>query len=388
MIRTAGRHTRHAIGEMVKMYGPTRVVYNLGIVPYAKQKRVALVYLSRVHDKVIYNDEKVFHPSIAQHTVMLQQLLALGYIVDVYNCSGDKPYNFPRQATYDAIIGFGPFYMRLCQLSPSAMKILYITENAPWVVREKFAQRMKYHKKLFGHEDFTIRRNDFYTDQMFDISDAGIAMTGSHNIVRMQERLAGIVRIDANALPNPSFDIGKKDFDAARNRFVWFGSRGLIHKGLDILIEAFRELPHYQLTIYGAPASELRGWKLPPNVINRGKIEVMSRQYIDDVVMSHAFTLSLSCSEGMQTGIATCMMSGLIPLVTPETGYDDCPHALHFNGWSCEEVVRRINECASISFTQLRNRSEQVRTYAMEHYTDKAFGHNFNKTVKLLLQDN
>ena len=36
-----------------------------------------------------------------------------------------------------------------------------------------------------------------------------------------------------------------KDFDACRKRFLWFGSGGLVRKGLDLVLEAFVGMPDY-----------------------------------------------------------------------------------------------------------------------------------------------
>ncbi len=43
----------------------------------------------------------------------------------------------------------------------------------------------------------------------------------------------------------------KKDFEACRKRFLWFGSGGLIHKGLDLVLDAFAGMPECHLTICG-----------------------------------------------------------------------------------------------------------------------------------------
>ena len=42
-----------------------------------------------------------------------------------------------------------------------------------------------------------------------------------------------------------------KNFRDAKNHFLWFGSSGLIHKGLDLLLEVFKEMPDFQLHICG-----------------------------------------------------------------------------------------------------------------------------------------
>src|SRR5262249_46162318 len=42
-----------------------------------------------------------------------------------------------------------------------------------------------------------------------------------------------------------------KDFATARRNYLWLGSHGFVHKGLDLVLEAFADMPDYQLTVCG-----------------------------------------------------------------------------------------------------------------------------------------
>ena len=42
-----------------------------------------------------------------------------------------------------------------------------------------------------------------------------------------------------------------KNFEACRNHYLWLGSYGFVHKGLDLVLEAFAEMPQYHLTVCG-----------------------------------------------------------------------------------------------------------------------------------------
>ncbi len=45
--------------------------------------------------------------------------------------------------------------------------------------------------------------------------------------------------------------LADKDFDACRKTYLWFGSGGFAHKGLDLVIDAFADLPDHRLLICG-----------------------------------------------------------------------------------------------------------------------------------------
>ena len=42
-----------------------------------------------------------------------------------------------------------------------------------------------------------------------------------------------------------------KDFDRVRRRFLWLGSGGMVHKGLDLVLEAFAGMPELELVVCG-----------------------------------------------------------------------------------------------------------------------------------------
>lgn len=357
------------------------IIYNLNYNPLKKQKRVALVYL---YDKNVNAPESIcYHPNYYQHFVLIKVLISRDYIVDVYSCldkSVDESYLENLQ--YDMILGFGAVYVQLCKLFPKARKILFITENAPWVVRKNFQERVDYYYQRHSQKITMVPRNGYYSDEMFEISDEGIAMNGTFNINSMKEKLKDIKQIFSNALPSKSNTIIQKtDFEKIRNRFVWFGSSGVVHKGLDVLIDAFSELPNLQLDVYGASFDETKNFFIPGNVFFHPKVDVSSTSFINDVIATHTFVLSLSCSEGMMSGIATCMMGGLVPIVTRETGYDDCPFVITFDDWHIESVKKQLLVSSSLSNDKLAVISKNVKMWAEDHNTNQSLYERLYKFI-------
>lgn len=47
-----------------------------------------------------------------------------------------------------------------------------------------------------------------------------------------------------------------RNINEVKKNFLWMGSLGLIHKGLDLLLEIFNELPDYNLYICGSTKNE------------------------------------------------------------------------------------------------------------------------------------
>lgn len=349
-----------------------------------QQKRLAFVYIRSAWDTPVSASE-VYHPNILHQAAMLQKLCKMGYVIDFYSC-----YNCPIALTaeaytdkYDVIFGSGVQYIQLCKANPKAKKILFITENAPWVVREKYQERVAYFNTRHPEIELTDSpRNDFYNDEMFEISDAGIAVTGSYNLAGIKKRLSHTIRLNVNGLQNGNFAMkDAKDYEKTRKHFVWFGSRGFVHKGLDILIDAFNELPELQLDVYGIDEAEMKNVTIPDNVKMCGMVNVMSDVFLRNVVEQCSFVVSLSCSEGMQTGLATCMLHGLIPIVTKECGIDDQKNIVLFDAFDVESVKATLLKASRMPVEEVKEREKKIYETAKSEFSVENFAKSFKEAI-------
>lgn len=360
-----------------------KVIYNLNIDICKEQKRLAFVYLNSLYDRPYTN--QVYHVNRIHIYQLLLPFINMGYIIDIYPAEHLNNDDI-SDIKYDVIFGFGPTYMKLITNNPNALKILFITENAPWIVREKFAERLDWYKERTGKlPQYAISRTNFYVDEMFSLSDYGICINGTKNISSMQSKLRPIYQLNINALYGKHKEINK-DHKRTRRKFLWFGSTGAIHKGLDLLVEVFKRLPEYQLDVYGAGLLELKDMEFPSNIVICNKINVLSDRFIDEVVNEHSYVISLSCSEGMQSGIATCMMYGIIPIVSIETGFDDNPYAIIPESLDIDHIISIIKECASKTSEELLKLEQDVMRFASSHYTIEEFTETYNQIISKIFQ--
>jgi glycosyltransferase involved in cell wall biosynthesis len=121
---------------------------------------------------------------------------------------------------------------------------------------------------------------------------------------------------------------GDKDFEGARRRFLWFGSGGLVHKGLDLVLDAFAGLPDLHLTVCGPvererafEAAYARELYATSNIQTHGWIDVAAPEFLELARRTLALVYP-SCSEGQNGGTVTCLHAGLLAVVTAEVGVD------------------------------------------------------------------
>jgi len=187
------------------------------------------------------------------------------------------------------------------------------------------------------------------------------------------------------------FPYYEKNFDKIKKNFLWFGSSGMVHKGLDIVLDAFSELPDYHLTICGPVNREddfdkayFKELYQSQNVRSFGFIDVKSDRFLD-VIMNTNALIYPSCSEGQAGSVITCLHAGLIPIVSYESGVDVNGFGIILQKSSVDEVVESIKMLSQKPNEELRRMSKSAWLYARTHHTREKFAECYNAFVNNIL---
>lgn len=374
-------------GKFIQVVDGPQIVCNINY-NGGKQKKILLCYLSQCFEPAHYH---ISHSNVQGVLSMVNVFIKLDFCIDVCYCNDEKAYNLLQDENYDYIFGFGKTFDKLTQKNKKATAILIVTENDPNVVETKYKERIKYFRER--HPKWNVNRfkprNNFYFKETFRKYNIAIIMTSSYNINKFIKPFQKTYQINVNGLYNKSFSLINKlaVLPSTKNKFLWFGSLGLLHKGLDILIDVFELLPDFTLDIYGAVDYELKAIKsIPSNVHIMGRINVLSDEFIR-VAESHRYVISASCSEGMNTGIITCMLHGLIPIVTRETGIETQESVIEINSIKVEELAEQLKEVSNIDYNQIFMQSKNIYEYAQSTFTLENFTNRFEGIVKDIIKE-
>ena len=171
-----------------------------------------------------------------------------------------------------------------------------------------------------------------------------------------------------------------------RNRYLWFGSAGLVHKGLDVVLEAFAAMPDFHLTVCG-PISGEEGFTQAfqkelyetDNIDTVGWVDVESQAFID-ILNRCVGTIYPSASEGGGGCVITCMHAGLIPLVSREASVDIGDFGVLLKDISVAEVTAAVQGLSALPAQELQRRAQASWQHVRQHHTREAFAQKF-KTV-------
>lgn len=360
---------------------PKGFVPNINFDYVEKQKKVLLSYsscsFSYDYPSVLY------HSNSREITQFIKILIELDFCVDVIDCDYPFPNKVIGRKTYDVVIGFGEPYKLACLNSPNAIKIFYLTENLPSYVAEKSKERYIYYKKRTKNRRIGIRRDaTLFKEEYLYLSDFVIELRASPlNLDNITEYC-----ISPTGLINSNYVWMDKDFKKAKRNFLWFGSSGAIHKGLDILVDIFKRLPDLNLYIYGLDKSESFVLKAKSDNIHVcGIINVNSPLYLTEIVERCAFVILPSCSEAQSTSVITNMLHGLIPIVSRECQFPKFPFGFQLDNYTVEYVAEVVNVVAELSVEELRDRSYKTYIYAREHYVIKAYASKLKSILENII---
>lgn len=368
--------------------GKYQVNINLDLLN-SSQKKVLLCYL-HLED---VDFDKVKHANYMHANQIIKYFINNDCCIDVCACSDIFSFEILKNKKYDIVIGLGEVFKRICKSQPTAKKIILITENNPIIVSKKYAERIAYFKQRHPYIncDASMVRKGYIDEDMFELSDLAIIMNSRYNAESMKHYFDKEYLINSNAFINSEYVFDRANLEnrieQIKRNFLWFGSDGLIHKGVDILIDAFKEMPEFAINFYGLSTAERRLFhKLRvSNTLDCGRVNVQKTEFIDKIVNQHCFIIFPSCSEGMSTAVATCMAHGIIPILTKECGFEPNEYIIELGGWHIEDIKCAVKRAISMNNEDILNFREGCFQYARKNFSLEKFDSSFENIMDDIL---
>lgn len=180
----------------------------------------------------------------------------------------------------------------------------------------------------------------------------------------------------------------KKSYVEKKRNYIWFGSSGLVHKGLDIVLEAFKQMPEYQLYVCG-PIVEDEGFVHcykemlfnTPNIHLEGWVDVTSDKF-NEIINNCIGIVYPSCAEGQAGSVVTCMRAGLIPIVSKESGVDVYDFGMLLQECSIEEIKKSVSRISGLKTGIIKEMSLKAWKYANKTHSKENYVSNFQKAIE------
>ncbi len=321
------------------------------------------------------------HTNIWQSMKMAETFVELGYEVDVIHWTND---HFVPTEPYAFFVDVRRNLERLAPLlNKDCVKIMHL--DTAHILFHNVAEASRL-LQLQRRRGVTLKA------RRYEIPNLGIehadyaTATGNDFVVSTFD----YAQKKIFKLPSPcavSMSQPKKDWERCRSHFLWFSSSGLVHKGLDLALEAFKALPECHLTIC-APmdgekdfvAAYYKELYETPNITTLGWIDIDSEQF-QEIANACIAMIHLSCSEGGAPSIKTCMHAGLIPIVSYESGVDVHDFGFCLMDCSLDNVKEVIGHIAMLSRNELEEKTSKAWDFARQNYTRENFSIEYRKVI-------
>ncbi len=229
-----------------------------------------------IQKKYFEGTQVKMHNIYFQGLAILDRLVKAGYVVD---CVQTNILGFDTNTShYSLIIDEGSSLPLLAKVE-GQKKIYYCTglKWSRWNANELL--RLEWFKKEYGIYINPLRQaSPVFSDEVADY----ILFKGTEE--QMQDMNAQAARFQL-AMP-VDFEPAHVIRDYGKREFVWIGGWGVLHKGLDIAIDAFEKMPGVKLHIFGALEKEkvVYNWMIKkiaanPNISYHGYADYKSQSF-------------------------------------------------------------------------------------------------------------
>lgn len=348
-------------------------------------KKILILYMI---DPFTHKIEQPLHVNVEQSVIIANIFSALGYNIDIADCANE--YEFDLEG-YDIVFGFGRNFDRAARES-NAYTIAYLTGASPYWSNQAELYRLKAFQKRTG-ATIKLRRQVGSWDLYAGVkTDAAICTGNKWTESTWKGIYEKIFTINNQGLGRNACNRVQRNLIKAKRGFCFFSGSGNLHKGLDLILECFRELQEFDLYIATPMDSDFSqvysDMLARENVHVLGKINVESEEYLN-MCQSCLFSILVSCSEGQASSVATTMYSGMIPIITKECGIDiiENENGFYVHSIEIEQLTRQIKEIADLPNEMLAEISENVKTRAKIFHSLENFENQFGNAVKQILND-
>ena len=293
-------------------------------------RRVLLCYLPEAFGR---GKLPVYHSNFTECRTIAEAFDRLGYSVDCAS-RGKQGIDYSR---YDVVMGINCSSYWNSFTSGKGVSPLRIFYSVGAHTFFNFRVTAERSRDFFANHGRWMLQSCHYVPgngmnyYMSQLSDAVILLGDSFLLEQFKEQdgSADNVRL----LPAFHFSVAEpaagKDFSRCRKNLLWFGSSGMVHKGLDIAIDFAVQNPSYTLHICGGSRQEKAFWECytpiiaaHKNIHYHGFVDIESQEF-REVLDECGILVNPSISEGGAVSVLNILGNGaLLPVYSRGTGLD------------------------------------------------------------------
>ncbi|MBR5891124.1 MAG: glycosyltransferase [Bacteroidaceae bacterium] len=356
------------------------------------QQRALICYLPEAFDGALPKS----HSNFTECHTAAMVFHRLGYRVDCASRDNDRI----DYSDYDVVYGItSPAYARSFATGAEPLRIFYSVGAHTFLNFKVTAERNLAFFAEHGSRAMSSCHyvpgngmnyyNAYLSDAVICLGDASVAAHFEQEDPRPGRYYS---------LPAFYFDMRtpshQKDFDRCRKNLLWFGSSGLIHKGLDIAIDFAVKHPEYTLHICGASRGEKEFWRhyapiadKAPNIVQHGFVDIASTEFAD-ILDQCAILVNPSLSESGAVAVLNVLANGLLyPVYSHETGLAIADYGSEVPSVDYTMFEKDILDASSKPAEELLQTTRALNSHVRENYSLAQYEERLYNHIETILKN-
>ncbi|WP_459478701.1 glycosyltransferase [Clostridium saccharoperbutylacetonicum] len=339
-------------------------------------------------------NKKITHGNNIESMIIRGVFNKLGY--NFYSINHDTlfdDYNlcesYPRM-----VMGVEPNFPKLCNTYSKAIKIYYAT-GSYWEYQNCMIKKRTDEVNIKKNANIDYSRL-VQPNKSAECADYIIQIGSNYTIQTYPEKLRKkIYLIRQSTFGYLNLDIGTKLTQYSKKDYMWFGSGGNILKGLDLVLEYFKNDSSVNLHIIGGPLENKFEKAYYEELYNTENIKYygfipISDSRILELANRCSFIIFPSCSEGMPGSVLNMMRLGLIPILSLSAAFDEIEkYGIVIHKLNVEGIGQAVRESKKIANSkEISKKFEKCYEFVKKNYNEKTFEEDFNRIISEIFKLN
>ena len=357
------------------------------------QRHVLLVYITSAFDR----KSRYSHSNLWECKIAGEIFRDLGFNVDVINYNTLK---LPDIKKYTVIYGMGETFEKLfSKKENNQLFINYATGCNPiWSNIETVKKLRTFYNKSNKLLPESSRLINHTQHLQILLSDKVIVLGNDfvkNTYLSFDDKSERYENLNAFYFDFHNISIKDKIFSKCRKNFLWFGSAGALHKGLDLCLDYFAEHPELNLHICGLNVeSEKRFVEYYhkelfdlPNIHYHGFLKLDS-ETLKEILTKCGFVIFPSVSEGGAVSLLNVVANGaLLPIYSKSTGVPFENYGVEINSINIESLKTAISKALILDEIEFFQRSETLQKFVREKFNIDEYKNNLKVIISNTLHD-
>lgn len=337
-------------------------------------KKAPWVYVAYIEHPFYHQNEDAYldrHQNMREAIAQVEIFNELGYNVYVQNylSKGEIP-----KYEFSIVFGHEPNFTKVAIANPRALKVhyvpgAYIEHRNGQIIRMTDYFNKTYHANVPYRRLLEYDNQDYASPAAYEIADS-ILMIGSKFTIEtfpphLRSKITLIHQSTQKNTQNTEIKLG------SNKDFFFMGSGGNLLKGISLLIEYFTKHPENNLHIVGPIEDDVKkaiSCILTDNIKFYGFVNANS-ETMSEIMGQCNFIIYPSGSEGSPGAVLNSMKTGLIPIVTRWSAFDEIEsYGYVLENWDVASISKGIEWSHTLSDERILELKQNCARYVTETY--------------------